>query len=134
MGVDTETHYFSGSKDYVAGPTLEVHLPLSFSVEFDALYRPLNLTVTDTIIPDPALRSQTPVPSLRTTQSFPGDSPHLARAGFTAGVGVEGKPGPIRISPGIRYTRWDADSNVNLSAFDPQSNVDQVELLVGLNF
>jgi hypothetical protein len=30
-----------------------VHLPLSFSVEADALYRPLNLTATNTIIARP---------------------------------------------------------------------------------
>lgn len=72
--------------------------------------------------------------AFRTTQSFPEDSPHLARAGVTAGVGVEGKFGPIRIAPGVRYTRWGADSNANLAPFIPQSNLNQVEFLVGLKF
>jgi len=161
MGVDVDTHYFSGSKDYIVGPAIEVHLPLSFSVEVDALYRPLNLTTTNTIVsgggstftnsstlnswefpflakyrlPGHLIRPFIEAgPSFRTTQSFPSDSPHLARAGFTAGIGVEGKFGPIRIAPGVRYTRWGADSNANLSSFNPQSNVNQVEFLVGLKF
>jgi len=51
MGVDTLTHTFSESKNYVAGVMLELRLPLSFSVEADALYRPLNLTIDNTVFP-----------------------------------------------------------------------------------
>ena len=161
MGVDTDSRDFSGSKDYIVGPSIEVHLPLSFSVEVDALYRPLHLTTTNTIIsgggstftssstrnswefpllakyrlPGHLIRPFIEAgPSFRTTQSFPSDSPHLSRAGFAAGVGVEGKFGPIRIAPGIRYTRWGSDSNGSLSSFSPQSNVNQTEFLVGLKF
>ena len=53
MGVDVVGKIFSGSKDYIVGPTIEVHLPLRLSVEFDALYRPLNLTFSNTIVPNP---------------------------------------------------------------------------------
>lgn len=35
---------YSGSKEYIAGAMVELHLPLGFSVEGDALYRPLNLS------------------------------------------------------------------------------------------
>ena len=161
MGVDVDTHNFSGSKDYIVGPMMDVHLPLGLSVEIDALYRPLNLTITNTIIsgggstftssstrntwefpflakyrlPGHLIRPFIEAgPSYRTTQSFPSDSPHLSGAGFTAGVGVEGKFGPIRIAPVVRYTRWGEDSNANLSTFTPQSNVNQAEFLVGLTF
>jgi hypothetical protein len=161
MSVDVDTHYFSGSKDYVVGPTIELHLPLRLSVEFDVLYRPLNLTDMQTIFAGPAFTTSvssklnswefpllakyrlpshliTPFieagPSFRsvTNESFAGTQ--LSGAGFTAGVGVEGKLGPIRIAPVVRYTRWGADSDLNTSSLNPQSNLNQAEFLVGLTF
>src|SRR3984893_13372416 len=51
MGVDVITHSFSNSKNYTAGLMLELRLPLGFSVEADALYRPLNLTVDTRVLP-----------------------------------------------------------------------------------
>ena len=38
--INSVVHSFSGSTNFVVGPTLEVHLPLGFSVEGDVLYRP----------------------------------------------------------------------------------------------
>jgi hypothetical protein len=49
--VDVITHSFSSSKNYSAGLMLEVRLPLGFSVEADALYRPLNLTTQTRVLP-----------------------------------------------------------------------------------
>jgi len=161
MSVDVDTHYFSGSKDYIVGPTIEVHLPLRLSVELDALYRPLNLTVRNTIVSSPPIITSvssklnswefpllakyrlpshliTPFieagPSFRsvTNESFAGTQ--LSGAGFTAGVGMEGKLGPIRIAPAVRYTRWGADSDLNVSMLNPRSNLNQAEFLVGLTF
>ena len=34
--------YFSETKRYTVGPTVELHLPLRFSIELDALYTRLN--------------------------------------------------------------------------------------------
>jgi hypothetical protein len=150
MGVDTDSRDFSAS-----------NLPLSFSVEVDALYRPLNLTTTNTVIAGPGFMTSVsgklnswefPLlakyrlpghlirpfieagPSFRsvTNESFAGI--HLSSVGFTAGVGVEGKLGPIRIAPAVRYTRWGADSGLNPSLFQARSNVNQAEFLVGLTF
>jgi opacity protein-like surface antigen len=161
MGVDVDTHYFSGSKGYIVGPTIELHLPLRLSVEFDVLYRPLNLTGMQTIFAGPAFTTSvssklnswefpllakyrlpahliTPFieagPSFRivTNESFAGIQ--LSSTGFTAGVGVEGKLGPIRIAPVVRYTRWGADTDLNTSLLNPQSNLNQAEFLVGLTF
>ena len=161
MGVDTDSRDFSNSKDYIVGPTIELHLPLSFSVEVDALYRPLNLTTTNTIIAGPGFMTSVssklnswefPVlakyrlpghlirpfieagPSFRsvTNESFAGTQ--LSSAGFTAAAGVEGKLGPIHIAPALRYTRWGADSSLNPSSFNAQSNLNQAEFLVGLTF
>jgi hypothetical protein len=43
-GIDTNIRVFSGSKNYLIGPMVELNLPLGLSVEADALYRPLDLT------------------------------------------------------------------------------------------
>src|SRR5258708_1734729 len=51
LGVDISTHFYSRSKDYIVGPSLEVRLPLHLSVEADGLYRPLIQTTTNTVVP-----------------------------------------------------------------------------------
>lgn len=38
---------YSQAKDYLVGPSVEVRLPFRLAVEFDALYRPLHLTLLD---------------------------------------------------------------------------------------
>jgi hypothetical protein len=48
--LDTVTHAYSQSKNYVIGPAVEVGLPFGLSVELDALYRPLNLAVDFTTL------------------------------------------------------------------------------------
>src|SRR5579864_355793 len=63
MGVDTFVHSFSQSKNYVIGPIIELGLPLGFAVEADAFYRPLNLTVDSTVLPQPTSRSVTDITS-----------------------------------------------------------------------
>jgi opacity protein-like surface antigen len=158
-GLNANIHYFSGSKDYIVGPAIEVHLPLRLSVEFDALYRPLNLTRAAFITVAPSSTTRTAIvswecpllakyrlpahlvspfveagPSFRsvTNQSLSGIQ--LSGEGFTAGVGVEAKLGPIKIGPEVRYTRWGGDSNPAMSSLQAQSNVNQVELLLGLKF
>ena len=73
-------------------------------------------------------------PSFRHVSLFSGDSPHLSQAGFTAGVGVGFKLMRLRIDPEIRYTRWGTDSKPSPYLFDPRSNVNQAELLLGLSF
>lgn len=37
-------HTYSAAKDYLVGPAIELRLPFSLAVEFNALYRPLHLT------------------------------------------------------------------------------------------
>jgi hypothetical protein len=159
MGVDTFAHDFSPSKDYIVGPTIELHLPLNISVEFDSLYRPLNLTITNMIFPSTLFTTSGTVnswefpllakyrlpmhpvkpfleagPSFRRLQQSAGASCCLSRAGFTAGGGVEFRLGPIKIAPEIRYTRWGSDSNLSSSILNPDFNVNQAEGLVGLSF
>lgn len=161
LGVDTDSHTYSQKKDYIVGPMLEVHLPFGFSAEADALYRPLNLTNAFTVIaggtttttstrtvntwefpilakyhlPFPIVKPFIEAgPSFRHVSQFPGDSPHISTKGFSAGVGVEAKLLVLRISPEIRYTHWGADSKPSTSAFDPRTNANQAEFLVGISF
>src|SRR5579863_3806404 len=53
LQVDVIVHSFSASKNYVIGPMAELNLPFGFSVEADALYRPLNLTIDSRTLPMP---------------------------------------------------------------------------------
>jgi len=159
VGVDTASHTYSQKKDYIVGPMLEVHLPMGVSVEGDALYRPLNLTWDYTVVPLGSTREvhtvntwEFPilvkyhlpfpivkpfieaVPSFRHVSEFGGDTPHLSTKGFATGVGVEAKALFVRVAPEFRYTHWGNDSNPSTSFFNPKSNSNQLEFLVGISF
>ena len=159
-GVNTQTHNFSSSKDYVVGPMIELRLPMHLSVEFDALYRPLHLTVSNFIasgtgttitVNGTANSWEFPIlgkyhflggpikpyieagPSFRSVRQFALGTPQLSSAGFTAGGGIEVGVLKLKVAPELRYTRWAGDSNS--SAFGvPVSNVNQAEFLVGISF
>ncbi len=134
---------------------------MGLSVEFDALYRRLNLTQVSRIFSGPGstftssgdtnswefpllatYKSPIPLikpfleagPSFRHVSAFNGDSPHLSGAGFTVGAGARLGVPHFRVEPQVRYTRWGSDSKPSTSLFDPRSNVNQVELLVGISF
>jgi hypothetical protein len=147
-------HTYSAAKDYLVGPAIELRLPFSLALEFDALYRPLHLTesffnffnnssqtsqgrintwqfplLVKYHLPGRRIRAFVEVgPSFRHTATnalFLGNPPQLNH-GFTAGGGGEIRIWKVRIAPEIRYTRWAADTNF------PFPNSDQAELLVGL--
>lgn len=71
-------------------------------------------------------------PSFRTSQKFVSGT--LSNHGFAAGAGVDIKALVLHISPEIRYTRWASDSIPVGTAAPPYSNLNQVELLVGISF
>jgi hypothetical protein len=156
------THFYSPSKDYLVGPFIELRLPFGLGVEADALYRYVHLssaletTVSagSNLTPStlstlgenshvwefPILakyRFKLPIarpyldagPSFRVTNSF---ASALSNHGFAAGAGVDVKALVLHISPEVRYTRWGSDSSA--AAYLPHSNVNQVELLVGIAF
>lgn len=148
---------FSNEKDYLVGPTVELHLPLGLSVEADALYRPLSLA-SQTGIPGSPLskagstrvttwefpvlakfRLPVPIakpyvdagPSFRHVGQL-GD--YLSSTGFAVGAGVELHAPLVRVSPEVRYTRWAGDSTPAGTGTFASSNLNQVELLVGFTF
>lgn len=147
---------YSTLKDYAIGPTVEVGLPWrGLSVEIDALYRPMNLTMAG-VRPDGTLHSISPAtvvtwqfpalvkyqlgsgalrpfieagPSFRVSGNLNDASPFTY--GGTGGLGVETHlGGKLRIAPVIRYTHWAADADYAGS----RTKRNQVELLVGLSF
>ncbi len=159
-GVDVITRAFSDSKKYVIGPTVELHLPLGFSVEADALYRPLNLTTVTTVIPRPAVRTSTdinawefpilakyrflhalPIPVVKPyveagpiLRHVASEASYLSRGGFALGAGVDFKLPLIRITPEMRYSRWAGDSAARAIFTSLPSNLNQAEFLIGVSF
>lgn len=155
-GVDIITHSFSSSKNYVAGLMLELRLPLGLSVEGDALYRPLNLTVENRVVPNVTNRlsedvhsAEFPILGKYHFLHTPFISPYveagpifravaargsyLSNHGFAFGGGVDFKLLVLRVSPEIRYSRWAKDQPT--TSFQPAaSNVNQAEFLIGLSF
>jgi len=153
----------STSKEYVIGPTAELHLPFGVSVEADALYRPLNVTVYAQIplkVGDPVVLPSLPSGNqsswefpilLKYRFAFPVVKPYLeagpsfraksseiswlSSSGLTLGGGVEVKLGRVRFGPELRYTHWGSDGPPGPGiAFNPPSKTDQAEFLVGISF
>jgi hypothetical protein len=158
-GVDVVSRSFSDSNQYIIGPMVEIHLPLGFSVEADGLYRPLNLTTENQIVPQPTVfrtsknvsswefpilgKFRFPVvpllrpyvdagPSFRVTGS---DLSFVSSKGIAAGLGMELKIFKLRIAPEVRYTRWGSDTKLNVgNVVSVASNTNQGEFLVGISF
>lgn len=154
--VDVITHTFSDSKNYVIGPTIELRLPAGFSVEADALYHPITLTLNTTVVP--SLNTHTTfdvhtaeIPILGKYRFFHAplvkpyveagpvfrlfgpEAVHVTHGGFAMGAGIELKALLVRISPEIRYIRWGSFSVVrNGVTLAPNDN--QAQFLIGLSF
>jgi hypothetical protein len=156
-GIDTIAHSFSESKNYLIGPVVELGLPFGFAVEADALYRPLNLAVDHSIVPQPFVRSVTDItswefPILGKYYFFrlPGLHPYveagpvfravgsqasyLSKAGAAFGGGVNIQIWKIRIMPELRYERWGHDATVVSAVTAFPSNLNQAEFLIGIGF
>jgi hypothetical protein len=156
MGVDTLTHSFSNAKNYVIGPTVELSLPLGFSVEADALYRPLSLATDTTAVPQPVAHFATNINAwefpilgkyhfLHTPIVKPyveagpifrhvgSQASYLSNSGFALGGGVDFKLLLVKITPEIRLSRWGGDAAVQFFNAPP-SQLNQAEVLIGISF
>jgi len=138
----------------IAGVMIDIKLPMSFSLEVDGLYRPLNASDL-AIVSNGTVSSQVrftvltwdfpivakyrlPVvqrrlfvelgPSLRAAGNLNGARP--SHEGMTAGTGIELRRGKLTISPAIRYTRWKTDDK----RIGRQTAPNQAELLLGFSF
>jgi hypothetical protein len=152
------TRTYSGSRNFVLGPTLEVQLPFGLGVEADALYRPMNVRVAQTtslpgiVIGGPTLESRIdtwefpvlakyrmplPVvkPYIEGGPAFRANSASLARhmsgTGVSAGIGVEARIGHLRVSPEVRYTHWGSDSTYS-TPYHAVSYPNELEFLAGV--
>ena len=159
VGVQTS----SGSNAYAVGPMIELHLPLGFSVEADALYHPLHMIQqinTGTILarnPYTYMSWEFPIlakyrflhlplvkPYVEAGPSFRAVSSSLSyfsKSGLTVGAGVELKLSRLRIEPELRYTRWRSDMVLTegeaaglVVVSTVPSNTNQAQFLVGIAF
>jgi hypothetical protein len=143
--------FYSSSKDWILGASVEFHVTRHLSLEANGLYRKLHFVTAgvepggslNSISPSPVVTWEFPVlakyrfrwrgvqpfveggPSFRTAGNLNGTNP--SHYGGTAGVGLDMHVGILNISPVLRYTRWAADST---RSAQPYSNPNQLELLV----
>lgn len=162
-GVDVMTTSFSNSKNYVIGPTAELRLPFGFSVEADALYRPLSLVTATSVAPfggsspgqttfsDTDISSwEFPILGKYHFLHSPIVRPYvdagpifravgsgggwLSNKGFAMGAGVDVKLLVVHLAPELRYSRWGGDARGTPGVFTPPSGLNQAEFLIGISF
>jgi len=145
------------SSNFIVGPSVQVNLPVSLRLEFDALYRPYSFssnsgasgrnagTVSASDWNFPVLmqyRFNTPVmeagfsfdhlaslsAAAQNITAGPGTLQHQTTAGVVLGGGVDVKIPFVRLSGELRYTRQ------TWSDFQQISNLNQAEFLLGVHF
>jgi hypothetical protein len=128
-----QTRAHSASNEFVVGPTIEMHLPVGFSVEADGLYRPLQLTeniyqpdlvrmVSTTHsswevallgkyhLPFPIVRPYIAAgPSFRVT-----DLSVFSHKGIAAAAGADLKIWSLHGGPELGFTHWGNDQVSNV--------------------
>jgi hypothetical protein len=146
-----ELGYTAPMQHYIIGGTAEVHLPLGFAIEFDALYRHLEYTAIHSATTTSGGNWEFPL-LVKYRFAFPVVRPyvdggiawnHLALStpevvknttpGIVLGGGIDIHAIFLHISPEVRYTHWNnaqiSDTNGLL-----HSNQNQAEFLVGFTF
>lgn len=136
------------------GPVIEVDLVHGFSLELNALHRPV-IRVERRHTSTPSFGTQTQItsrrvgvfwhfpvlvkypfhlagqqwffgagPSFRKRQTF---SNEASPYGLTAALGLEKRAGPAKLAPTVRYTRWGSLPGYSLRP-------DQVDVLLSVSF
>ena len=141
----------SPNRDLLAiGPTAELRLPFGLGGQMDLLYRkrsavsaaapgastwelPIQAKFTAPgLVLHPFVSGGYSYQWLGKVYAFQNES--VRRRGFVAGAGLEVRAPLVRVSPEIRFTRWNkytGASAPNASQFGPET---QVQLLVGVTF
>ena len=142
----------SGSRSFLVGPTVEFQLTKAMSVEADAIYRPLRQSYIATgsygtqsiVLSGESKYSSWQFPLLAKLSLWAPLGSHfvvpiveagpslrisgaVSHFGVSAGTGVALRLGPIKVSPVLRYTRWQATANSN-------AKPNELNLLVGFLF
>jgi hypothetical protein len=129
FGPQPSTQSTASPGGFIVGPMVGVILPLNFSLEVNALYRPLGGGTATWELPVLA-KYKFPghflKPLIEAGPAFrlPATGA-ISNHGMTVGGGVELSARLLKIAPEIRYTRW---------ATDGLTLPNQVELLVALHF
>ncbi|HYZ84223.1 MAG TPA: hypothetical protein VE621_07455 [Bryobacteraceae bacterium] len=146
-----KSEFSSGPRRLVAGAMLELYLSRRWSLEIDALHQPTPFSIVTTYTTGQRLRFTSdsvtwefPVLSkfrlpTRAMDIFVSGGPSFrlkqqalvssSAYGATFGLGVNRQIGPLRVSPGLRYTRWGADDYPG----GLRTKQDQVQVLVGFS-
>jgi hypothetical protein len=145
------TQYVSGLRSLIAGPSVEIHLNLHWSVEMDALHKLLRSTYW-TVSEDGVTSAKRTTTNAATWQfpilakygfrwgkvnpfieggpSFRLPQQDLSTYGVTGGAGVAMHLRALKIAPAVRFTHWGADSG-----FGPSGVVrNEASALVGFSF
>lgn len=156
--------YHTSTSRYVLGPAIEFRLPWHLSLELDAIYRPISYeslletrshsgTSLQWYSVTEAGRWEFPaLLKYRFTESRarpfldaglalnrvtgtdePVELRHRQALGFVVGGGVEFRWRVLRIAPEVRFTHW-GERNFGTRDATLHSNLDQVDVLVGLGF
>ena len=153
------SRFYSGSREFIVGPMVELRLPLRISVEADALYHPFNVTEGSTngstVLADTSYSVwEFPIiakyhfgghvldpfvgagPEFRTRPGglFSQNITKISNDGFVLSAGLDFKLKIIRISPEIRYTHWGSDNAAAATMAAVSSNQNQGAFLIGLTF
>ncbi|HEY3740301.1 MAG TPA: hypothetical protein VGL53_10675 [Bryobacteraceae bacterium] len=140
----------ASTQHWILGPMLEVHLPLSLSVEGDILYRRYQINDTGGEWEFPILGKYKflagPIrPYIGAGVNFnhvtgfskllSAELPHPGTKGFTLEGGVEFKLLRLRLAPELRFTHW-GNPNIDLNPINIalKSSQNQAMALVGLSF
>jgi hypothetical protein len=155
----TRFQFQTGNRSLVLGLSAEARLSEKFSIEANALRRPMNSTIIYTAFPagSPAVTTiyhyteveawefplllKYGLPSWRSAHPFLAAGPEfrsqqnagateLTQTGVSVGAGVSFDVGRIRIAPQLRYTRWAEKSIFPKYATKP----DQLEFLAGIAY
>ena len=148
----------SDSGGYLIGPAAEVHWSPRVSLRVEALYKPLRYHASaswrDGVLigfaPAPVITWQFPVltrykfpfgraglfveggPSFRSAGNLNSSDP--SHTGVSAGAGLETRWRKLRITPGVRYTRWAGDDTYPLWSGMARTKPDQLEFLAGFGY
>lgn len=154
LGVSPGFGVETAAKRYLVGASVEFRPKQTWSIEIDAIYRPLGFRQF-TLIIDGSRRSISPAtvvtwefpvlakvrlfkrgfstpfvtagPSFRTAGNLNGTRP--GPVGITAGLGADFNLRGVRLSPSLRYTRWAPVRGYSVAP----NRLDQVEAVVGVS-
>jgi len=154
---DLSNQWVTGvSARYMFGPKLDIGLPFGFGFEADALYRHETYQPTFRPVPQQHVTSWEFPLLLKKTLPFPlvkpfvegGYAPRALQGGsfmspdpstshgIVIGGGAELGIGRLRLSPVLRYTRWNNAPAVQIYSDGPTIDLtqNQVDLLLGISW